>query len=241
MAIILNSTILEEPSQFTEGCYYEQKKTLHQILLFLATTEELEKNISVEGKNNISCSPISKRHSCPLFITTSHIYCSLVIVGTLEHQWLYKYGLLLLIKAVPCYSCAPGSGNKARLTAFDRAGTLLDPQAHERMWKSLLIKHKNGAWREPRFLILILPQVHETLVSGQNPCSTHIKSHLIFLKECYLGAELSASTFSYVHNTIQTRIHFRHFGADEVPIQVETAAKKSRKGRLRFGRAAMEE
>ena len=52
---------------------------------------------------------------------------------------------------------------------------------------------------------------------------------------------MPASTFSYVHNTVQTQIHFRHFGLDEIPIHVETEAKKSREGRLGFGKAAMEE
>jgi len=51
MASVLNSTVLEEPRQLTEGCYCKYKKTIHQILSFLATIREQDTNTSVDGKN----------------------------------------------------------------------------------------------------------------------------------------------------------------------------------------------
>lgn len=85
MAIILNSTVLEESSQFAECCCYKQKKTSHQVLSFFAITE-VNTDICRGGKNSLlTKGPVNKRHSCQLLITTSHIYRAIVIIETLEH------------------------------------------------------------------------------------------------------------------------------------------------------------
>lgn len=84
MAIILNSTVLEESSQFAECCCYKQKKTSHQVLSFFAIAE-VNTDICRGEKTTCSCGPVNKRHSCQLLITTSHIYRAIVIIETLEH------------------------------------------------------------------------------------------------------------------------------------------------------------
>lgn len=70
------------------------------------------------------------------------------------------------------------------------------------------------------------------MVLGQNSCFTHMESHLIFLKGCYLEAELPVSAFFYPHNTVHTQIHSGHFrpGYQKVSIEMEAAAEKSRAG-----------
>lgn len=146
MPSVLKSTVLEEPSQFIEGCYCKYKKTIHQFLSFLATAGEQNKNIYVEGEKNSVVFQLTEglhvSYSLPPYI----FIVQLLSLKPQNTSGFPNNAVSCLFRLLPCYCCAPSPGNDGRLTAPDRPGTLANPQAQERMRKALLIKHKNGVW-----------------------------------------------------------------------------------------------
>lgn len=115
MASVLNSTVLEEPSQFIEGCYCKYKKTLHQILSFLATLGEQDKNTSVGGRKCAVVLQLTKgthvSYSLPPYILT----LKLLSLKPQNLSGFLNNAFSCLFQLLPCYCCAPSPGNDERL------------------------------------------------------------------------------------------------------------------------------
>lgn len=115
MASVLNSTVLEEPSQFIEGCYCKYKKTLHQILSFPATLGEQDKNTSVGGRKYAVVLQLTRgahlSYSLPPYILT----LKLLSLKPQNLSGFLNNAFSCLFQLLPSYCCASSPGNNERL------------------------------------------------------------------------------------------------------------------------------